>query len=378
MRDGPYLGLVSMTRMEPTTSTPEGAAGDPERKAGSSEQTSQSLLFLGISLLRARRVIVALGLAGALIGGATGLMKPRTYRASATIIPQSAEASGGGLAAFAASQLGVRVSSGFGGSWGAPVYVELLKSRALLEPIAMDSVVVAEQSGRLVPVADLLGAEASSPAARAEAAVERLRSAVTATEDKKLSAVEISVITQWPSVSLALTERLVARLNQFNLETRKSQAAAERQFVEIQAADAGRQLLQAEDRLQGFLQRNRQVISPELVFERDRLQREVGLRQQLYTDWLKSREEARIREIRDTPVITVLEEPRKPLRPEARGSVRRAMMGGLIGGGLGILVALFWQALVRVRKSSSEESQEFFSLLSDAAPRLRKARPSVR
>jgi uncharacterized protein involved in exopolysaccharide biosynthesis len=183
--------------------------------------------------------------------------------------------------------------------------------------------------------------------------------------------VKLSVTTRWPSVSLALAERLVQSVNQFNLETRKSQAAAERRFVEVQVGEAERALREAEDRLQSFLQRNRAIAdSPELGFQRDRLQREVALRQQVYTSLVQSREEARIREVRDTPVITLLEGPRLPMVGEARKSVKKGLAGGIAGAMLGVLIALVVQGAAGARRASSTEAREFFQLVQEATPQL--------
>jgi hypothetical protein len=257
------------------------------------------------------------------------------------------------------------------------MYVQLIQSRALLEPIALDTFVVAEEGGRQVTFIDLLQIKAPTRERAVTAAVGALNGMIAASEEKKIGGVTVSVKTKWPSVSLALANRLVQRINQFNLETRKSQAAAERQFVEAQAVESERALRDAEDRLQGFLQANRDIGgSPGLGFERDRLQREVLRRNQLYTSWLQSREEARIREIRDTPVITVIENPRLAFIGEPRKSVLKAILGGIAGALFGVLFAFLADALAGARRSEREDAQEFFQLVEKATPKVlkRKAR----
>lgn len=338
------------------------------------EDDEMSVLALGSVLLRRRRMIIALGLLGSALGLAAGLSRPRVYVSGAVFIPQVSEGGASGLA-LAASQLGIRVPSSGGAAWGPPVYVELLGSQALLEPIALDTVVVAEEGGRRVAIMDLFRVKAPTPARRTDLAVSALRRIIKASENRNLGAVKLSVTTKWPSVSLALAERLVRGVNQFNRETRKSQAGAERQFVEAQAREAERALRESEDRLQLFLQRNRSIAgSPDLEFQRDRLQREVALRQQVYTSLLESREEARMSEVRDTPVITVLANPRLPVVGEARKSVMKGMAGGIAGGMFGVLVAFLVQAMAGARRQRSEEAREFFQLVEDATPRfLRRA-----
>ncbi len=339
----------------------------PDPMPVSKEDKEISLLALVSVLLRWRRTIVVLVLASGAAGLATGLLTTRVYRSSATFLPQVSEGSPSGLA-LVASQFGIRVPSG--GGWGPPVYVELLRSRALLEPIALDTVVVAEQGGRRVAVMDLLHVEGSTDAQRADRAVRALGGIAKSREVRALGAVEVAVTTRWPSVSLALADRLVRGVSEFNIETRKSQAAAERQFVEAQAGEAERALREAEDRLQSFLQRNRVISSPQLQFEYDRLQRQVAFRQQVYTVLVQNREEARIREVRDTPVITVLETPHLPLVSEPRRSVLRGVVGGLFGGMLGTLIAFLAQAISGAQREQNGDAREFFRLVSEATPRF--------
>jgi uncharacterized protein involved in exopolysaccharide biosynthesis len=343
------------------------------REAVRPEDDDVSLLALGAAVLRRRRTIVALAVAGGVIGLATGLLSTRVYVSSATFIPTDSEGGASGLA-LAASQFGIKLPTG-GAAWRAPVYVELIRSRALLEPIAQGTVTVVEDGSRTVPLADLLKVKTRDSAQRVANTVIALRKIVSAGEMKTLGAVRYAVRTPWPSVSHSIANQLLAGLTRFNLETRKSQASAERVFVEKQATEAGEALRAAEDRLQSFNQQNRAMSSssePQLT--RDRLDREVQLRLQVYMTLLQSRDEARIREARDTPVITLLEEPRLPLTGEARRSILKAVIGGTVGGVIGVLLAILGAAVGRARQTRSEDARDFFTLIDELTPRfLRRA-----
>jgi uncharacterized protein involved in exopolysaccharide biosynthesis len=345
-------------------------------RGSTADSEGLSLLGLANVVLRRRRLIISLGVAGVVLGLVLGLTSPRQYSAGATFIPQGSETSGGnsGLA-MAASQFGIRLASGGGGTWGPPVYVELLRSRALLEPIARDTLVVAEEGGRRAAVADVLGIKGSTPREREEYTIRALQGITTAIEVKPLNAVRLTVISRWPSVSVALAERLVEGVNKFNLETRKSQAAAERQFVETQATEAGAALRDAEDQLQAFLQRNRDISgSPALAFERDRLQREVSRRQEVYTSLLQSREEAKIREVRELPVITLLERPTLPVVGEPRKTLLKALTGGIAAAVLGVAIAFIAHAMAGAKREPGDEAREFFELIDAARPRFLRRR----
>ena len=329
-----------------------------------------SVIALASVLLRWRRAILALAMIGALVAFAAALLARREYVASATFIPHAPESGAPAGLATAIGQLGIRLPS-TGEGWGPPIYVELLRSAELLAPLAGDTLIVTEEGGRRMAIADLLNVKSPrGTALRLERTREELNRIISADEDKAIGAVRVSVRTRWPSVSLALADSLVAGVNRFNLDTRKSQAAAERQFVEARVTEAQNALRGAEERLSDFKQRNKVIGSPELTLEQDRLQREVGLRQQVYTNLVQNEEEARIREVRDTPVITILESPRLPVLPESRQLVRKTLTGALAGIVLGIVIAFFGHGVAGARRTESDEAREFFLLVENATPRF--------
>lgn len=307
-----------------------------------------------------------LGALAGVTGLLMGVLSSRLYSSSATFIPQGTEPATSGLA-LAASQFGIRIP-GSGNVWGPPMYVELLKSHAVLAPIVLDTLVVPEDGGRRVQLAELLEVHESTPALQEEYGVRAMHKIVSVGEIKPLNAVKFSVITKWPSVSFGVAQRLVEGINDFNLRTRKSQAMAERQFVELRAREAEDSLRAAENRLLGFLQRNRAIVAPELQFEHERLQRELTLRTQVYTSLLQSREEAKMREVRDTPVITLIEAPRLAALGLSRRTVQKAFLGGIAGLVIGVLFAFTAEGVSALRQRPTTESQEFFRLVAEATP----------
>lgn len=343
----------------------------PNRSTNAAPESNElSLLAVVNLMLRRRRLIVGFAAIGAVVGLLSGLLSTRMYVSEVLFLPQSNESNLSGLA-LAATQFGVRLPTSTGGGWGPPVYVELLQSAALLEPIALDSVRLPEEEGRGAILAELLGVRSVDQKGFGDRAVIALRNAVTVRELKTLNAVQVRVTTRWPSVSYAVVERLVQAVNEFNLETRQSQASAERQFLAGRVKEAEQALRQAEDTLQGFLQGNRSIAgSPELAFDRDRLQREVGLRQQLFTTLLQGYEEARVREVRDTPVITILKAPQVPTLSSPRRSALKAAIGLMAGGLLGLLMAGILAGLAAARQDPSGIRREFFQLASEMTPRV--------
>jgi uncharacterized protein involved in exopolysaccharide biosynthesis len=107
-------------------------------------------------------------------------------------------------------------------------------------------------------------------------------------------------------------------------------------------------LTNAEDSMQVFLQANRRYEdSPELTFQAERLQREIARQQQVYTGLVQSFEEARIAEVRDTPVLTVLQVPFFPPGPDDRNLLLAIALGLVLGGMGGVVLAFVIEAIRR-------------------------------
>lgn len=348
----------------------------PENPIRESESTLEEYSLFAVMnlLLRRRRLVGGFAAAGAVLGLLSGLLSDRLYGSRLTILPQVTESNLLGLAR-AAGALGVRLPSATSGGWDSPIYVEVLQSQALLGDIALDSVVVVEEGGRRVALSSLFKVPPTGRGSLKDRAVLALRKVIATRELKALNAVQVTVTTRWPSVSYAVAQRLLDAVGRFAVETRQSQATAERNFIEARVADAKDSLRGAENRLQTFLQRNRSTAnSPELEFDRDRLQREVGLRQQLYATLLESYQEARIREVRDTPVFTVLEAPQVPTVPRPRRSVLKAGLGLLAGSLLGFLISFVSVGLAGARRRQDSDSREFFGIIDQITPRILKRR----
>ncbi len=289
-----------------------------------------ALVTLGRLVLRHRRPVLGLGLVlAALVSGYT-LLRPRTYTSTAAFMPQSSEGNLSRLSALA-SQFGLPIQAEESGASPA-FYASLLKSRDVLRNAVLTRYPVgkAGDSARSTLV-ELYEVSGKSAAERRDEAVKKLsRNLDVRVADTEVITVEVE--TPWRLLSQQVVARLIELVSEFNLRTRQTRAGSERRFVEARLSDTKAELTAAEDRLQAFLQRNRDYRNaPQLAFEYDRLQREVSMRQQLYSSLAQSYEQARIDEVRNTPVITVVEPPDLPTRPNPRRTVLKGLLGLIVG-----------------------------------------------
>lgn len=344
---------------------------DQERETARMEEDVISLVEVGSVLLRHRVLIVRSGVAVTLLAVLFALRTPLSYTANTSFLPQAGSGGGSGIGGLAglAGQFGIAVPSGALGE-SPEFYAEIVRSREILEVLATEEFSLddgevedtARQSGTLADILEI-GTEEQDAALRRQGTIDWLRAAVSVTTGKQTQVVSISVKTPQASLSEALASRLLALLNDFNLRTRQSQAAAERAFIETRLAEVQDSLRAAEDRLERFLESNRQWAgSPELTFQRDRIQRQVVMQQQVFTSLAEAHEQARIAEVRNTPVITVVERPVRPVRPDPRGRIMKAAVGVVLGGMLGVLLAFGREYSHRARAREGAEYQEFSTL----------------
>ena len=126
------------------------------------------------------------------------------------------------------------------------------------------------------------------------------------------------------------------KLDEFNVNVRRSRARNEREFLEARVSEAQSDLRAAEGELEQFLKSNRDLrTSPSLAFQEARLRRKVDLAQTRFLGLQGQLDQARIQEVRDTPVITVLDTPdlpRRHYRPRRSLVVLTVMLLGMVAG----------------------------------------------
>jgi uncharacterized protein involved in exopolysaccharide biosynthesis len=340
----------------------------PERR---SEGSEISLIRLINIVLAYRSVVVACSIALFVLVVAITLMLPRTYTVAGSFTPQS-ERLASNLAGIAA-QFGVPLPAADAGA-SPDFYIELLESRRILgetiETRYTFPTDTGEVSGTLV---DLFAIEAETEGERREMALRRLRGMISAELDRPSGVVTFEVETLNPHLSAQLAERLLDLLNQFNLETRQSQASAERRFTEGRLAEAREELLEVENRLQSFLEVNRDLgNSPLLRFRQERLEREVSVRQAVVSALSQGYEQARIDEVRDIPVITIVEAPEVPALPDSRMLLLRGVLSLVAGALLGSLLAFFLAFVRASRTDTADELDEFRRLKRATARDIRR------
>jgi uncharacterized protein involved in exopolysaccharide biosynthesis len=324
-----------------------------------------SVISLINTVLRHRWLILIIGLASAGYQVYKTKRMPLVYSVEAQFMPKGSR--GQSQLQGLAQQFGIPVSTGDAGQSPA-FYVDLLESRPLLAAVAEQQYRIRTKTGiRTGNLAELYGIRNANPVIVRTNVVNRLKNQVNENVSARTGVITVSVWSGFPELSVQITRNHLDQVNAFNLNRRQEQASAERAFIEKRLAEAQSQLSQAENNLQVFLTENRDFrSSPTLTLEFDRLNRTVSSRQSLYNGLATSYEQAKIEEVRDLPVITVLEPPEMPISADPRGGKRKAIIGLLIGLIAGIVIAFVIDRLAVNKTVHSDEFDEFANLKREA------------
>jgi uncharacterized protein involved in exopolysaccharide biosynthesis len=315
------------------------------------------------------RLVAATALTCAILTALILVIQRRTYTAITTFTPENSSNSSllSGLAGLAglAGQLGLGGSSP--SSVSPDFFVKLAHSDDILRSTLLREFPDPDSTAVRRPLLQLLEVKGRTGEERIQRGVRKLRKRVDASSDKSTGIVTLEVSLHSPVLAAEVAKYMVELLNRFNLESRQSQSREQRRFSGERLAVAERELRAAEQAQLAFLQRNRQYLdSPLLAFEYSRLNRQVQLRQEVYQTLTKAHEEARIAEVRDTPVLTVIDSAVAPVKPSGPKRVLGTLVALIVGGALGVLLAYIAAAWSRTRRSPTPDYLEFRAAVEEA------------
>jgi len=351
--------------MHPTVETPP---APPASATTGVLHFSDILAFV----LRHIRLIVFLPMGTAIVFAALFLLGGRPYAAESTFAIATSGTSMSRLAGLAAQ---------FGMSFGnRPVesvdfYGALLKSGDVLREVVLSEYTIVEGppeapdtiTGTLL---DLLPAKGKTKERRIAQAVRKLRKNVGVTTDMFAGTVSLKVTNRNPVLAEQINRRLLDIANAYNVERRKKMAADEREFFEARVRDALQELYEAEETLKAFLAENRAYSSsPALMAEAARLQRNVDLRQQVYTSLVQAYDQARVDEVRNTASISIIETPEGSAHPATR-LLFVLFAGGFFGIAVALVIASLTEFMNRQRATDPERYRELRALWRTAIRKL--------
>lgn len=277
--------------------------------------------YLNVVLANWRKLAIFWGIV-ILISVIALLITPNYYISQVTILPPSGKSSFSGLMNLA-SELGYS-SSGESIINSPQVISRIVRSRVLFEMLDKREYFYSGKN-RSMKLSEIFKVKEKDPASKAYYTHLALNRALTTSIDARIKSLDISLKVNDPQIAAELVNAIVEELDNYNKLYRNNKAKSNREFVEKRLKDTGDSLAKYEESLRIFREENRQVTqSPLLVLKQQRLARKVSVSQELYLLLTKEYETAKLQEVRDTPVLDIIEMAR--IVPVKSGPVKRKVL----------------------------------------------------
>lgn len=282
-------------------------------------------------LMRAMLFAVAVG--AATVSLSFLVAKKFTADTRFTVVSDRANMSANRLAGFAA-QFGI--AAGVSSPETPDYFAAVASSREVLERVLTDSICSAPD--RCQVVAQLLFDEPPATAREnRDRQLAKLQQAIGVSVEPRTGIIRSSANGPSPAVAEGLLHAQLRAVQRALTERRESQARNERRFAESRLEQLEARRRAVVDSLTRFYEGNRQFEgAPSLRFRERALQDRLALWQELVQSVARQAETSRLEEVRDTPVLTILDRPyASPKKIAPKRS--RWLLAGLT---LGFLVGL--------------------------------------
>jgi uncharacterized protein involved in exopolysaccharide biosynthesis len=212
-------------------------------------------------------------------------------------------------------------------------------------------------SGSPAPAGTTKAGEPVIPSEEEDKALKSISEKISASVDEGTGLMTISVTASGPQLAASLAGSFLDHFTTRVREIRTEKVRERLQFVEKRFEEAEKELEAAEDRLAQFLERNQNPTTATLQFRRDRLQRQVSFKEQLYSELQSQLTQTRLDLQRQQPVATIVEKPALPMEPSAPNRTIIVMMSLIFGGILGIGGAFAYTFVSRAEKNTDEKKK---------------------
>ncbi len=296
-----------------------------------------------------RRIIFALSLIASVVTLAVGFILPRYYRASATLLPETEKSSLSGITQFAdlAQLTGMVPADGE----LSRLYPEILKSETVLIGL-LHTRFKADGFRDSVTLMTYFEVDEDTPEEETEEGIEAIHDLIATSYDSKTGIVSVTMDMKEPQLAADVLNALIAELDNFMRVKRITGASEQLRWIVSRLGEVGDELERAEDSLSTFREKNRRIAdSPTLLLQQQRLLRDVEISSTTFIELKKQYELAKIEEIKNTSLVSVLDHARPPAKAaRPRRLVNAALMFLLafsVLSGYYLIRAIYLPALLR-------------------------------
>lgn len=360
---------------------------NPEYRPATEDDDELQIDWMGIlrQVLAIRKKLYKAAAVGVVLGILIALGTPKQYTVSITLSPEmSSGKSGSGLASMAAFFHGGSIGSDSPDALNAtlapdivastPFLLELFDARVVSQDKQIDTTFTAyldEQKSSWIGyvlkapgmaisgIKSLFSDKEEKTATIQKGAIELnekdaaklegLRQQIMADVDKKTAITTLSVTLQDPKVTATIADSVVSKLQQYITAYRTSKAKEDCQYLEKLYKERQQEYYDAQQRYARYVDANSNVVFQSTLAERERLQNDMNLAYQVYSQVAQQLQVARAKVQEEKPVFAVVEPAVVPLNPS--GTSRKVIVLGFLflavafTGAWELLGKKYWQLL---------------------------------
>lgn len=369
----------------------------PEHQPVPAEDDELQIDWMGIlhQILAIRKTLYKAAGVGLVIGIVIALSTPKQYTVKVTLSPEvSGGKSGSGLASMAASFLGTNVGTDSPDALNAtlapdivastPFLLELLDARIVSQNQKIDTTLTAYLDEQQSPwwgyilkapgmaiggIKSLFGDKEEVQADSIQtgtiqldeedaAKLGSLKQAILVEPDKKSGIITLTVTLQDPKVTATLADTVVSKLQQYIITYRTRKAKEDCEYLEKLFKERQQEYYEAQRQYAHYVDANSNVVFQSTMAERERLQNDMNLAYQVYSQVAQQLQVARAKVQEEKPVFAVVEPAVVPLNPS--GTSRKIVVIGFIflavalTGAWQLLGKTYWQQLKEALRKPQE------------------------
>ncbi|WP_303916474.1 chain-length determining protein [Bacteroides mediterraneensis] len=338
--------------------------------------------WMGIlrKIIAIRKTLYKAAGVGLVIGILIALGIPKQYTVSVTLSPEVSGGNSGssGLASMAASFLGASVGTNSPDALNAtlapdivastPFLLELLDARVVSQDQKIDTTLTAYLDEQKSPwwsyimaapgmaisgiksLFDKEEEEASKDSIQSgtiqlneedAAKLGGLKKAILAEPDKKSGIITLTVTLQDPKVTATMADTVVSKLQQYIIAYRTRKAKEDCEYLEKLYKERQQEYYDAQRHYAHYVDANSNMVFQSTMAERERLQNDMNLAYQVYSQVAQQLQVARAKVQEEKPVFAVVEPAVVPLYPS--GTSKKVIVIGFVF--LAVALAGAWQLL---------------------------------
>ena len=340
------------------------------------EELEIDLMDLLRKIIGIRKKIYKAAGIGLIIGVIVAISIPKQYTVEVTLSPEMGNNKGGGLSGLAASFLGSGVSMGDGtDALNASLSADIVSSTPFLlelsnmkvpvsgsEEISLSSYLNEESSpwwgyvigfpGMVIggvkslftenedePISsDKVSRGAIELSKKETEKIETLKKMIAAAVDKKTSMTSISVTFQNPKVAAVVADSVVKKLQEYIIDYRTFKAKEDCIYLEKLFKERQQEYYAAQKKYADYLDSHDNIILQSVRTEQERLQNDMSLAYQVYSQVASQLQVARAKVQEEKPVFAVVEPAVVPLEPS--GTSRKVYVLAFIF--LSVCIVISW------------------------------------